>query len=449
MPTPFTNLPSNTSGNFTLPGLKPASTPLSGLLNKTAPPVTPIVTPTSPSTPVKSQKITNLDGSTHETTYHAAPKTTETASGSSSNTSTPITAPTTPPAYNTTTGLLTDYGRSKGLPEVNGQQTPNIGNGLIPGEQTSTGAQSNPGLLPLTQNNSGNVPTATSGLYGKAIANANTLLNESQQFDQAYNQGTNNIYKKPIPLEFQQGQAAALQRDYGTQQQALSEQAKNATTIAGLAAPQLTSYSTQAFNPVDSTFSGSGVPANDLNSLASAVNSGTINYSSALGQLSSYGPTIQNQLLPAIQKLNPNFNVNTNAGVSSSQTDLSGKYQQGLAQLRAAANIEPAIVQTLQSNPSLNQTPISALTNLNQWFAGQTSNPAQQQLSSQVASYISALGLSPDQAAAIASQKGGTIGTLLKTLKDNATAQNEGNNPANISSGSTSSGGVTGQNPWH
>ena len=133
------------------------------------------------------------------------------------------------------------------------------------------------------------------------------------------------------------------------------------------------------------------------------------------------------------------------SALGGSQATLTQAYQEGKAQLRAANNIEPQIVQTINSN-NLNSTQISALTNLNQWFSGQTSQPEQQVLSKQVASYIAALGMSPEEATQIAIQKGGTIGTLLQSLKEIAIAKNEANNPANINvpgaSNTTSSPGI-------
>lgn len=102
-------------------------------------------------------------------------------------------------------------------------------------------------------------------------------------------------------------------------------------------------------------------------------------------------------------------------------------YQTGLKNLRAADNLQSGIVATLASNPKLNQTPISAITNLKQWFAGQTSDPAQQVLAQQVANYVQALGFTPEQAAQIALQKGGTIGTLLDALRSTYEAQNSAN----------------------
>ncbi len=122
-----------------------------------------------------------------------------------------------------------------------------------------------------------------------------------------------------------------------------------------------------------------------------------------------------------------------------------GDYYSGVKALKAADSLEPAIVNTINQN-GLNKTPISAITNLKQWFSGQTSDPAQQQLSAQIASYLQQLGISPDQAAAIASQKGGTIGTLLNTLRSNFETANNAN--AHAGSTSTSSGGSTSGNTY-
>lgn len=120
-----------------------------------------------------------------------------------------------------------------------------------------------------------------------------------------------------------------------------------------------------------------------------------------------------------------------------------GDYQMGLKNLRAADSLQSGIVATLASNPQLNQTPISAITNLKQWLAGQTSDPAQQVLAQQVANYVQALGFTPEQAAQIALQKGGTIGTLLDALRSTYEAQNNanlGNSQTNTTQ--SSSGGL-------
>lgn len=172
---------------------------------------------------------------------------------------------------------------------------------------------------------------------------------------------------------------------------------------------------------------------------AEKVGSKQLSYNDAVNALSVYGPKAQQSLLDA---LGPGFNVNTANANAQQQGDFTKNYNEGLAKLKAADNIQPLIVATLTQNPTLNQTPISAITNLNQWLSGQTSDPAQQVLSQQVANYISALGISPEVATQIATQKGGTIGTLLDNLRSTFVAQNEATNPKNL--GSDSNGGSTG-----
>lgn len=191
--------------------------------------------------------------------------------------------------------------------------------------------------------------------------------------------------------------------DTANTQQGLQQSGQS--SVVGATAPQAYGLNTQPYNPVENTYGGGGTQ-------------GALDRASLAGK------------------------------ISATQT-LSQNYQAGQAQLRAANNIEPQIVATLTNNPTLNNTPLSAITNIHQWLSGQTSDPAQQQLSSQVASYIQALGMTPDQAAQIAAQKGGTIVTLLKTLKDNFTAQNEANNPANVSSNTNTSFNGSSANPWH
>lgn len=215
---------------------------------------------------------------------------------------------------------------------------------------------------------------------------------------------------------------------------------------ASYAKPELAGIGSQTYyNPLNPGQTGgnvqlTGQAATDVNTLANSVLNSGMDYNSALSQLTgAYGGPVANQLLAKIKESRPDFNPTTQSASSQANAGLAGEYEQGNAKLRAAANIEPQIVQTLISHPDLNQTPISALTNLNQWFSGQTSKPEQQQLSTQVASYINALGLSPEQAAAIATQKGGTIGTLLSTIKNTVTAQNEAKNPANVNKSTTTS----------
>ena len=127
------------------------------------------------------------------------------------------------------------------------------------------------------------------------------------------------------------------------------------------------------------------------------------------------------------------------SGQASNINTMTQAYQTGKNQIAAAQNLVAPIDSLLKANPSLNSLPVSALTNLNLWFSGQTSKPEQQQLSSLVHNYITELGLSPEQATAIAGQKGGTIGTLLNTFMDNKVTTNEALNPTNANKPSNTS----------
>lgn len=132
--------------------------------------------------------------------------------------------------------------------------------------------------------------------------------------------------------------------------------------------------------------------------------------------------------------------IQAGAGYDAQGTQATN-YQAGLKNLRAADGLQSGIVNTITQN-GLNNTPLSAISNLRQWFAGQTSDPKQQILAQQISVYVQALGYSPDQAAAIASQKGGTIGQLLDNLRSQYEIQNNANYGSSTSN-SSSSGGNT------
>lgn len=112
--------------------------------------------------------------------------------------------------------------------------------------------------------------------------------------------------------------------------------------------------------------------------------------------------------------------------------DFTTQYLKGQANLKAADAIQNQIVSTLQANPTLNNTPISAFTNLYELFSGQVSEPSQQLLSQQVNSYITQLGIDPATAVNIAHQQKGTLADLLDSLRATAEAQTQAYNPSNL-----------------
>ncbi len=118
-------------------------------------------------------------------------------------------------------------------------------------------------------------------------------------------------------------------------------------------------------------------------------------------------------------------NPNDPATAANVQTykDYYTKYNAGLGGINAAAASEPSILNTL-SQFGLNNQPVAAIANLNELISGQTSDPGQQQLATQVSNYIKQLGIDPATAVNIAHQQQGTMIDLLNNLKNIATTNN-------------------------
>jgi hypothetical protein len=227
--------------------------------------------------------------------------------------------------------------------------------------------------------------------------------------------------QNPIPLEFQQGRGQILQNQYLAQQNALAGQYQGATNLLGAAntqqglqqsgltsaisasAPQQYGLTTQPYNPLTNTIGG----ANGASAVDRAINAGNINTAQTFAQ----------------------------------------DYQTGLANLRTADAIQNQIISTLSSNPTLNNTPISAFTDIARFFAGQSSEPSQQVLAQQVNNYIKTLGLDPSAVATVASQSKGTLAELLESLRATAQAQVEAKNPTNLQTNQNTP--TSGANPWH
>lgn len=150
------------------------------------------------------------------------------------------------------------------------------------------------------------------------------------------------------------------------------------------------------------------------------------------------------QLSGSARLYSPLGNINDNSnnsgiieGANNQSTyDLQNQYNQGKVALATADGIKNQILGTLQNNPTLNNQPISAITNLSEFFSGQSSAPGQQLLSQQVANYIQTLGLDPASVVNIAHQQQGTLAQLLDSLHQTAVNQNEAHNPANLNIGS-------------
>lgn len=230
----------------------------------------------------------------------------------------------------------------------------------------------------------------TGGYSGIGGADTNARIQQLEQF------------KNSAIGAIQQEQAALS--GYQTQAQGAASTALNALTTT-TAAP----YGQPIYQPATGSFvssggSGaggslqlSGVPANDINMLATAVTGGTIDYSSALSQLSGYGTAIQNQLLPAIQKLNPTFSVN--ASNASANTTATGQQLQ-----TAAASANQALDTLSSAFTSLGSTQTGGIPITNSianWIGTQLGQSA-------LTSYKTALADARSQLVGVLNTSGGT-----------------------------------------
>lgn len=159
-------------------------------------------------------------------------------------------------------------------------------------------------------------PTYANPLIQPAIDAQQRAVN----INQALNQSVNDRTKQGIALPFVQGQQAALERDYGVQANAASQEAQNATTMAGFGQPQQYSLYSQPYNPLTDTYGGGGA-------------GGAINRSvqaSNVGSAGDFQTKIQ-QAQAAGSAADSNFNVlnsyASQAGIDGNSPILSGLQQ--------------------------------------------------------------------------------------------------------------------------
>lgn len=281
----------------------------------------------------------------------------------------------------------------------------------------------------------------TNGLLGNAGAVRNTIANEQQ----AISQGAQTALQGNAQALTGQGQAAGAYNEAGGlgltnqgQQIQGATSAGNlatqgATSAATLAKPELSQYGQTYYQPTQAGQSGgnitlSGQPASDISNLAASVANNSVSYQTAYSQISSaYGSAVANQLLPAIQKSNPNFNVNSNAGTASAQTstaETGGQYQATLNQ----AHNQTQQLNDLITSFGLNPNDINALNAGLQKIATNVSSPQYQALQNYVnaigASYDSILGTTGSGASLINSTASGKgISGVLSTLEQQAQAK--------------------------
>lgn len=290
------------------------------------------------------------------------------------------------------------------------------------------------------------------GDQGFGLGGANAMANAAANRESAISAGANTALQGNSQALSALGQQGSQYGQAAGIAQTGQSQAQSALgTAAGLAAPILGSYGQANYNPVGGNSSSGQVQPNDpfyqtLQSYAKQAANGQI---SAVPSSITSNPVLNAQMNQMAQSINPSYNPLTSSAQGSSAQDFQKQYNEGKATLAAADGIQSQIVNTLKSNPGLNSTPVSAITNLNELLSGQISSGPQQLLSQQIGQYISTLGLDPSSVANVAHQQQGTLAQLLDSLRTTYQTQNEAHNPSTLSTGSSSSSGGSAANPWH
>lgn len=369
-------------------------------------------TPTT-SSPTVSSPTTTTKGvlSPPQTSYSSTPTYTAPTNGIAAGT----------PAYDTKTGLLTDYGRYMGLPEVNAPKTTTTAPTSPTRSTTSTPQPSSTptfsGLVGSAANQANNLNTqaglinTTAGLIGsQGQVTPEEQLAKNRLAGLIGVQGAvnANIEEHPSEFAFQMGREAVAGRNIEAMRQALAAQseayattrqantqaytgqanAQNAAgglynsaggilnNAAGLVAPQAVPYNTQFLNPqTGQPINGGGAGTtgtalsqlppqgqNFVQSLAQQVQNGSMTRGDAESRLNAYG-------VVGIQALNDvlGTSFNTNASNASAATTAQG--QQLQTQASSAIQALDTLQAKFQSLNGLQTGGIPATNSIANWVA--------------------------------------------------------------------------------
>lgn len=307
-------------------------------------------------------------------------------------TSTPVITPTPTQTQTHATSDITSAteGQTRKNPLSGEDETFSAGKGWIPSNVYKSKTGTTTGITGTTGAQSDYITSqADQGNLYQQILNSLQNLRNSPDVESAYNTvtnleagigaGNNAIQTKPIPLEFQQGQMAALQRDYGPQLTAAQgilskaltgqqQQLSGLQTAAGMVQPTQLPYSNQLVYPfsgmpVSGTTGQTGLTAS-IPSLAQQVANGQM----TIDQANSYlGGTmgLTDQLRQAVLQINPNFNF--------TQSSASGNTQAQGQQILTQGNTALAALDKLQTDfnslSSMQTGGIPATNSIANWVA--------------------------------------------------------------------------------
>ncbi len=287
------------------------------------------------------------------------------------------------PAYDTTTGMLTAYGKSLGLPEVNAPKN-NLSTYQTPQANPATETPYTvAGLLPSLQKAGEVTPWEQQVREGSAVKDANKALTDFR-LKEAEVFGNND--SQAIPLVFQQGRKQVLQRQAAEQENALQQGVGNALTnqgqqfsaaqaqasrglsgaqtALGAVAPQFPSYGSQIIQPGllgTQNQGGGGGLESAVSNVVQRLQNGTMTYNDAVNALSGYG---QGGLNALQQALPPGFNIAQSNTLAGQQGSVNVNYQLADTALK---NVEDIINQL--AGPQ--KTNVPAINKVANWISTQ------------------------------------------------------------------------------
>jgi len=205
-------------------------------------------------------------------------------------------------------------------------------NGSWPGSPSSQptlggGGAGNKGLF-------GYLIEMLSGSYAGMSEEQKKAFAQKANLETGLSSGKNAIFANPIPLEFQQGRAAALERDYAPRLTAASSMLEQANkqremeldalkTAAGLSAPREMAFTSQLVDPnTGEAITGTNPIQQSVSTYAQQVATGQMTFADASSALGN-NPYFVAQLNQQVQNFNPAFNV-------SSSNTLGGQTYQSL-----------------------------------------------------------------------------------------------------------------------
>lgn len=244
---PFSNLLNGPTSNST------ASAALNNKIQGTS--STPSFNPTPTQAPIthvtptlhpSTVSTTDTLGNTTKSTYDTAQGVLD---AFNNKTTPPPTAPNTPTQNSSTLTPQQVNAQSGGTGILPAANTPQINQS----SQTASNTNSNPtnfgGIIGnlVNSSNQGNsvAGSAASSLggvdYAGLIKSAQDANARAVGINKDLNQAEADVTRKHIPISFQQGEQAALQRDYGVQAAAATQEAQQANALAGLGESSLSS----------------------------------------------------------------------------------------------------------------------------------------------------------------------------------------------------------------